>query len=84
MRALDDWNTPHRGALVRVTKRQLVIPLAALAGARTPSRCIGAGDRSNARLDVRGAYAEYCRAGQQAQGRENPMCPRGGGDRPPR
>src|SRR5205807_2672301 len=29
VRALDDWNTPHRGALVRATKRQVVIPLAA-------------------------------------------------------
>lgn len=80
IRALDDWNTPHLGALVRVTKRQVVIPLAA-ARALDTVEVTAPATGAHARLDVRAAYADYCRAGDQAaKGRDNPMCPRGGGD----
>jgi hypothetical protein len=84
IRALDDWNTPHNGALVRVTKRQVVIPLAA-ARALDTVEVTAPATGAHARLDVRPAYADYCRAGQaaQGQGRDNPMCPRGGGDQQP-
>jgi hypothetical protein len=76
VRALDDWNTPHKAALVRVTKRQVVIPLAsprALDTVEVTAPATGA----RARLDVRGAYVGYCHAGEKAHVRENPMCPRG-------
>ena len=86
MRALDDWNTPHNGALVRVTKRQIVIPLAA-ARALDTVEVTAPATGAHARLDVRAAYADYCRAGEKApnqgQGRDNPMCPKGPIDQPP-
>lgn len=86
VRALDDWNTPHQGALVRVTKRQVVIPLAA-ARALDTVEVTAPATGAHARLDVRAAYAEYCRAGEKApnqgQGRDNPMCPKGPVDQQP-
>ena len=81
IRALDDWNTPHNGALVRVTKRQVVLPLAAPRALDTVEVTAPA-TGAHARLDVRAAYAEYCAAGQRAQVRENPMCPQGGAGPP--
>lgn len=82
MRALDDWNTPHTGGIVRVTKRQVVIPLAA-ARALDTVEVTAPATGAHARLDVRAAYADYCAAGQRAQARENPMCPPGGAGPPP-
>jgi len=83
VRALDDWNTPHQGALVRVMRRQIVIPLAASRALDTVEVTAPA-TGAHATLDVRAAYAEYCRAGMAAPGRENPMCPAGAGDQKPR
>ncbi len=77
MRALDDWNTPHRGALMRFTRRQVVIPIPAPRALDTVE-VVAPATGARARLDVRAAYADYCRAGAAA--RDNPMCPGGDGN----
>lgn len=68
VRALDDWR--GRGALVRVTRREVVIALPAPRALDTVEVTAPA-TGARARLDVRAAYAPWCRAGTE----RNPMCP---------
>lgn len=68
VRALDDWN--GRGSLVRVTRREVVIALPAPRALDTVEVTAPA-TGARARLDVRGAYAPWCRAAPE----RNPMCP---------
>ena len=76
IRALDDWT--GRGQTVRVTRREVVIPLPA-PQALDSVVVIAPATRAQARLDVRRAYALWCREGGQS-----PYCPTGGRDQPPR
>jgi hypothetical protein len=68
LRALDDWN--GRGRLVRVTRRQVLIALPAPRALDTVE-IIAPATGARARLDVRAAYARWCRQDV----RDNPMCP---------
>jgi hypothetical protein len=68
LRALDDWN--GRGSLVRVTRREVVIALPAPRALDTVE-VMAPATGARAKLDVRSAYAPWCRAAPE----RNPMCP---------
>jgi hypothetical protein len=75
LRALDDWN--GRGGVVRFTRREVVIALPAPRALDTVE-VIAPATGARARLDVRSAYAPWCRAAPE----RNPMCP-GPPEQPP-
>lgn len=75
LRALDDWN--GRGQTVRFTRREVVIALPAPRALDTVE-VIAPATGARARLDVRSAYAPWCRAATE----RNPMCP-GSPEQPP-
>lgn len=75
LRVLDDWN--GRGGIVRFTRREVVIALPAPRALDTVE-VIAPATGARARLDVRSAYAPWCRAAPE----RNPMCP-GAPEQPP-